>query len=116
MKQIGTYAGIPISLDWRDGQQVIIFSIPCDLIGTSSWYAVHGLGNALGGDASTPVRSHRISNGDVQIEIAHTDEIDQRIMNLIDLMITMRYDHPAMVQLSLRLDPTEAHKLEAVLS
>ena len=113
MKHIGTYADVPVSLDQRDGQELIVFTIPCDLLGTPSWYAIHGLGNAVG---CGTVSSCAISGGDVRVELPYTDEVDHRIMTLIDLLITARYEQPTMVQLSLCLDPTEVHRLEAVLS
>ena len=119
--EIGTYVGIRVSLEWCDGppadpqagHQVIIFTIPRALLGTPSWYAMHGLGNALGCGS---VRSDAISGGDVRVEIPHTEEVDQRILTLIDLLMTVRYEHPTMVQLSMEVEPAEAAELEAVLS
>ena len=113
MKEIGTYAGVPVSLEWSDGQQLIVFTIPRDLLGTGSWVAIAGLGYALG---CGRVSSRSISNGDIRMEIPHTDEVDQLIMTLIDLLITARYEHPTMVQLPLQVDPTEARELEAAIS
>jgi len=120
MKQIGTYAGVPVSLEWRDGPpadpqagQVIVFTIPRDLLGTGAWFAIAGLGYALG---CGRVHSRAISKQSIRMEIHHTDEIDQRIMTLIDLLITARYEHPTIVQLAIQLEPTEAAELETALS
>jgi len=111
MKQIGIYAGAPVSLDWRDGQQLIVFTIPRQLIGTASWYAIRGLCDALGFEN---VHSYA-AGGCVRMEVTHTDQVDQRIMTLIDLLITARYEHPTMVQLALEID-SDAEQWEATLS
>ena len=112
MKQIGIYAGAPVSLDWREGQQLIVFTIPRVLVGTAAWYAIRGLCDAIGFES---VHSHAAGNT-VVMEVTHTDQVDQRIMTLIDLLITARYEHPTMVQLALQIDESEAAQWEATLS
>ncbi len=39
--------------------------------------------------------------------IAHDRQVDGLLVELIDLLISIRHTHPAMVQLELELEPTE---------
>ena len=39
--------------------------------------------------------------------IAHNRQVDDLLVELIDLLITIRYAHPAMVQLEMVLEPDE---------
>ncbi len=112
MKQIGTYAGVPVALEWRDGQQIIVFMIPNTELGRTQSQIMFGLAEAISDGNS----QSRVDGDTLKIEIPHTEAVDQRIMTLIDILIAARYEHPTMVQLLLCLDPTEAHRLEAMLS
>jgi hypothetical protein len=39
--------------------------------------------------------------------IAHNQQVDELLVELIDLLISIRYAHPAMVQLEMVLEPDE---------
>lgn len=43
--------------------------------------------------------------------VGHTDEVDRLLVELIDVLISIRYAHPTMVQLKLKLEEEEAQEL-----
>ena len=47
--------------------------------------------------------------------VGHTEEVDRMLMELIDVLISIRYAHPTMVQLKLGLTEEEATELREVL-
>lgn len=106
MKSIGELFGAQVEMDYSDGVRIVFRW----RLGDADQAALAGLGQALGGFA-------RLScDGDQGIaEIVYTDGLDRRLMALVDLMITMRYAHPRMVQLPLALTDEEAAELEGIL-
>jgi hypothetical protein len=112
MHTIGTFGGSTISLDWREGQQVIVFSIPRDLLTTPQWHAVRGLADALSPGRQTVCDDRP----EIQVEIVHTDDVDRQLLALSDLVAEIRYNHPQMVQLPLSLEKDEIEELEEVLA
>jgi len=110
---IGSYEGVDVSLEWRAGHQIIIFSAPGWAIDTAAYYAIRGLANAL---SFSGQKLTDVGRGGVRIEIVHNAQVDTRIQTLVDLLITARYEHPTMVQLRLAdLDETEARRLTEAL-
>jgi hypothetical protein len=112
MHTIGTFGGSTISLDWREGRQVIVFSIPRDLLTTLQWHAVRGLADALSPGRQTVCDDRP----EIQVEIVHTDDVDRQLLALSDLVAEIRYNHPGMVQLPLSLEKDEIEELEEVLA
>jgi len=47
--------------------------------------------------------------------VEHDENFDEFLRGLIDLLITLRYRHPTMVQLELQIGEDEARELRAVL-
>jgi len=74
--------------------------------------AVHGLVHALGGSGTI----QRRSDGWMQAEIVYNEDLDHTLVDLIDLLITIRYMHPRMVQLPLNLTEEDARELERILN
>jgi len=113
MRSIGSFEGVDVSLELRDGHQIIILSVPAALAGTGSSYAALGLANTIAFSAQKSIDD---AAGGYRIEITHSARVDQRIRALVDLLITARYEHPTMVQMRLELNEAEAERLEAALS
>lgn len=74
--------------------------------------AVHGLVHALGGAGTI----QRRAGGWMQAEVVYDDDLDDRLVGLIDLLIDMRMEHPTMVQLPLQLSERESEEMEAALN
>lgn len=104
MRIIGEFAGATICLEWRDGQQIIVFSIPLHLADMIQYHAVRGLADALSLGHSTIDAIHY---PDVRIEIPHTDEVDRRLLDLSDLVAEIRWSHPTMIQLGMVIPELE---------
>jgi hypothetical protein len=107
MHTIGTFCGSTISLDWRENRQVIVFSIPHDLLTTPAWRAICGLADVL----SMGRQAVRDERSEVHVEIVHTDDVDRRLLAISDLVADIRYNHPTMVQLHLDLSQETANEL-----
>lgn len=74
--------------------------------------AIHGLVHALGGAGTI----QRRPDGWMQAEIVYDGDFDNTIVELIDLLIDLRMEHPTMVQLPLQLSETERENMEAALN
>lgn len=110
MKRIGTFAGSGISLDFTDGVKLVIewpfHPIRPDVL------AINGLVDALGG--MTYVQRNGMSDL-MRAEIPYNEALDQRLMELVDLFVAIRYAHPRMVQLPLALSEDEEEELTEVM-
>ena len=73
--------------------------------------AIHGLVHALGGAGTI----RRTDDGWMEAEVVYDDELDAHLVELIDLLVGLRYSHPRMVQLPLDLTDSEAEKLAEVM-
>jgi len=70
------------------------------------------LGLALGGDRERRVET---VEGEEFLILEHDDDLDRRIYETIDLLISIRYAHPTMMQLELVLPEEHAQELQAIL-
>ena len=73
--------------------------------------AIHGLVHALGGAGEI----RRRDDGWMEAEIVYNDALDDHLVELIDVLIALRYSHPRMVQLPLALSDAEAGRLAEVM-
>jgi len=106
MKSIRNFAGAQVGCDYSDGVRVVIRWN----LGRGDQKRIRGLGDALGGFS-------RIScdAGHATAEIIYSDDCDERIVELIELLIALRYSHPRMVQLPLQIEPAEQRELAEVM-
>lgn len=107
MRILGQFEGATVGVEWRDGHQRLVFSVPASLVGMPQGYAVHGLVQALGLGRGQP----SAEPGATRWEIVHDDEVDWRLLELIDLLIAFRFEHPTMIQLPLVLSDEETAEL-----
>lgn len=111
MRLIGEFEGATIGVEWRDGRQVIIVSLQASLCSTRRGLAVRGFVDLLGADSCY----YTVKDGEWRWEIVHDDQVDARLIELIDLLASIRYEHPTMLQLPLALDEEAAEALQEVL-
>ncbi len=113
MLVIGEFAGAEVGLRWatEDGRrgvggcQVIVVTHNGGKVDHRAMALVHTRGGLWKGTTS----------GRLQAEIVHDEELDRLLIGLIDLLITIRYEHPTMVQLPLVLAEKDAVELRAAL-
>lgn len=106
MQRAGAIDEIEVGVEMRDGGQVIVVVWPVEAIGGM------GLVNLLAAGKSCKLEAGRKW---MRAEVQHTDEVDQRVMQLIDVLIDIRVLHPKVMQLPLELGEGEAVKLVEVL-
>ena len=104
--EVGRIGEIEVRVEQRDDEQIIVIVWPVSLIGGM------GLVNLLAAGQPCGLQTGRRW---VRAEVQHTDEVDRRIMDLIDVLIDIRVLHPTMVQLPLALGEVEAVKLAEAL-
>lgn len=109
MHILGEFEGATISMEWREGRQVIVLSVPREVMESAAAHTIHGLAAALG------QYSVSVEPGGTQIVIPHTRDVDRRLMTLIDLFADFRYSHPTLVQLPLALTQDEERELKEIL-
>lgn len=78
-------------------------------------FLLNGWSKALEALLGSRIVSFAGTNGQRWALVEHDVDFDEFLRNLIDLLITLRYSHPTMVQLELKLTETAARELEAVL-
>jgi hypothetical protein len=98
IRLIGKFAGATIGLEQRDGQQIVVFSVPLHLADTAEYRAVRGLADAL--SLGHPIID-ALRHPEVRIEIPHTDDVDRRLLALSDLIAEIRWSNPEYVQLEM---------------
>lgn len=106
MKPIGKLFGARVEMTYGDDIRIVLRW----RLGEANQAALAGLGQALGGFARMSA-----SNGEGVAEIIYDGQLDRRLMTLIDLLISVRYAHPRMVQLPLALTDDEARELAEVM-
>jgi hypothetical protein len=106
---VGYYEGARVEIEWRDGQQVVSVSTPMSMEAWPARQYARALSEALGGSgwSSAPDRP-----GELCYEVVHDDAVDRRIVELVDLLVAIRYQHPRMMQLELALTPEEQEALD----
>ena len=72
MRVIGMFSGATIGLEWRDGSQIIVLSVPQELSPVER-NTVYSLASTL-----SSASGMAIHDGELRIEIAHTDDVDRR--------------------------------------
>jgi len=102
----GTIGEIDVRAETCDGRQVIVVVWPVTVIGGM------GLVNVLSAGLSCQLETGRIW---MRATIQYTDEVDRRIIELIDALIDVRVLHPTMMQLPLALEDEEAIELVEAL-
>lgn len=106
MIHVDEFAGAQVWLCCDDDVRIVLEWRP----GKGDQVAICGLGEVLGGFARLSVEDHVC-----RAEISYIEALDQRLRDLIDLLISLRYAHPRMVQLPLALTEEEAKELEGIL-
>jgi hypothetical protein len=96
----GYYEGARVEVEWRDGHQVIIVRVP-RLQPMYQGMMAAALGELLGHGSVNPGRD------EIAYELEHDEAVDRRIVELVDLLVAIRYQHPRMMQLELALTPEE---------
>lgn len=110
MKAVGELFGTSFWMRYSDPPVIVVRWRMSQQDGDA--LAVHGLVHALGGAGTI----QRREDGWMQAEIPYKDVLDHTLMELIDLLITIRYMHPRMVQLPLNLTEEDARELERILT
>lgn len=110
-KLIGTFAGAQVSLDFTEGVTLVIEWT--DTGNIDRRMLMRGLAYVLGGYGTVTARSGRYQ---WRSRIPYDDVLDGRLVELIDLLIDIRVNHPRMVQLPLALSEAEAQTLEKALN
>ena len=72
------------------------------------------LGGLGGGERGVHVEAYDVY-GEVRLRMDYDEGVDMRIMELIDMLITLRLSVPGLCQLTLRLTPEEAEEFETVM-
>ncbi len=106
MRRVRVLDGVTVSVEWRNGEQVIVAEWP---VGETS--GMTHLLSTVGGEMCKVQQS----NGLMRMELQHTQEVDRHIMDLTDLLIDIRVLHPTMVQLKLVLNEADGEELLRVL-
>jgi hypothetical protein len=102
---LGTFDGQEVRVVLRGDGQDILFehSGRCYMLAMTL-----GVGTQEPREATT-------DDGRRWLVLAHTDQVDRLIYELVDVLIAMRYSHPTMVQLKLQLTEEEAREFEEVM-
>jgi hypothetical protein len=91
----GYFEGARIEVEWRDGRQMVIVHLPAAEIAQG---APNALVMILRGQQD---RYSWIDTAGVHTEFVHDEEVDRRIVELIDLLAHLRELYPQMIQLPL---------------
>lgn len=112
--QVGVWDGMRVALvenASRLGEVYLELTGDVDLVEAMATV----LGGLGGGERGIQLQGLN-AYGEIRLRMDYDEAVDMRIMQLIDMLITMRLSVPGLCQLTLRLTAEEAEEFDAVMS